>query len=86
MTEISAIFSDAARSGGVSEQFALVYTPQRRRNRFPDNCVHIVADAEAALAGGNPQKHLYPAKVFGPSRSSEGILLYYLIRWLDQVG
>jgi hypothetical protein len=38
----------------------------------------------AALEGANPGKNLYPARVIGPSRSSEGFRLYYLVCWLDE--
>jgi hypothetical protein len=84
MTSIAALLSD--NSGNVSEQFAVVYAPQRQRqrNRFPDNCVQLMSDAQAALAAADPLQHRYAARVFGPSRSSEGILLYYLIRWLHE--
>jgi hypothetical protein len=30
--------------------------------------------------------HLYPARVLGPSRSSEGFRLYYLVCWLEADG
>jgi hypothetical protein len=44
--------------------------------------VQVVASAEEALAGAGPGAH--PARVCGPSRSSEGFRLYYLVRWLDE--
>ena len=65
------------------ERFALIYAPQRRRNRFPDNCVQVVASEEAARQGANPGKNLHAGVVIGPSRSSEGVQLYYLVRWID---
>jgi len=70
-------------SAVVGERYALIYAPGRQRKRFPENCVHIVDSEEAAIAGGNPDKGMYPAKVAGPSRSSEGFRLYYLVRWLS---
>ena len=70
-------------SAVIGERYALVYAPRRQRKRFPENCVHIVDSEEAALTGANPEKELHPAKVAGPSRSSEGFRLYYLVRWLD---
>ena len=82
MPQISDLFADNA-SEIVSEVFALVYAPRRHRKRFPDNCVFVMDSEAAALAGADPKKSLYPAKVFGPSRSSEGVLLYYLVSWLD---
>ncbi|MDR9436174.1 MAG: hypothetical protein RI563_04815 [Thiohalophilus sp.] len=67
----------------VQEQFAVVYCPRRKRDRFPEGSVEVVASSEAALAGANPDKNLYPAMVVGPSRSSEGARLYYLVEWLE---
>lgn len=66
----------------VGECFALIYAPQRQRKRFPENCVQVVASEQAARAGADPARRLYPAVVVGPSRSSEGFRLYYLSRWL----
>lgn len=67
----------------VEEHFALIYAPGRRRNRFPENCVQIVASEEQARARADFEKGLLPARVLGPSRSSEGFRLYYLVNWLD---
>lgn len=66
----------------VERQYALVYTPNRRRSRFPENCVQIVESLEQAMAGADSAGKLYPALVFGPSRSSEGLRLYYLVEWI----
>ncbi|MDH5513105.1 MAG: hypothetical protein OEY27_07835 [Gammaproteobacteria bacterium] len=66
----------------VNEVFALIYAPGRTRDRFPENCVTVVESETAALAGADPAKNLYPARVIGPSRSSEGFRLYYLVGWL----
>lgn len=68
----------------VNECFALIYAPRRTRDRFPENCVTVVDSEAAALAGANSAKHLYPARVIGPSRSSEGFRLYYLVCWLGE--
>ncbi|MDO8891222.1 MAG: hypothetical protein Q8N54_09110 [Sulfurimicrobium sp.] len=76
------IFNDEG-SKLVGEYFALIYTPQKKRARFPENCVHIMASEAEAIAGADASKHLYPGRVAGPSRSSEGFRLYYLIEWLD---
>ena len=67
----------------VSECFALIYAPRRTRDRFPENCVMLVDSEAAALSGADSAKNLYPARVIGPSRSSEGFRLYYLVCWLD---
>lgn len=67
----------------VKEQFAVVYAPRRQRDRFPANCVEVVASREAARLQADANVKRYPAVVLGPSRSSEGYLLYYLVQWLD---
>lgn len=67
----------------VGEHFALIYAPQRKRNRFPESCVRVMASEEEACAGSDMAKHLYPGRVLGPSRSSEGFRLYYLVEWLS---
>lgn len=65
------------------ECYALVHAPSPNRKRFPENCVEVKASEEEARSGANPAKRLVPAVVFGPSRSSEGFRLFYLVRWLD---
>lgn len=67
----------------VRECYALVHAPSRNRKRFPENCVEIKASEADARAGADPAKRLVPAVVFGPSRSSEGFRLFYLVRWLN---
>ena len=70
--------------GGVSEvHFAVVYVPRRNRSRFSANCVDIKANEEEAIAASNPNEKRYAAKILGPSKSSEGQLLYYLVEWLE---
>ena len=60
---------------------ALISSPSKARKRFPEGVVEVLASEDEALrrAGEN----LHPAIVIGPSRSSEGFRLYYLVRWLD---
>jgi len=65
------------------EQFAVVYVPKRSRNRFPKGCVEVVASKEEALSTENWDKSLYAARVLGPSKSSEGQYIYYLVEWLE---
>jgi hypothetical protein len=65
-----------------TEHFAVVYVPQRSRKRFPAGCVEIVESAEAALAQHDESNKRFAAKVLGPSKSSEGQLIYYLMEWL----
>ncbi len=69
------------RGGVVQEQFAVVYAPKKKK-RLSANCVEVVASEEAARAAADPDGNRLAAVVAGPSKSSEGQYLYYLIRWL----
>jgi len=66
----------------VQEHFAVIYAPGKSRDRFPENCVLIHESAESALQAADAEKNLFAARVVGPSRSSEGLMLFYLERWL----
>jgi len=70
-------------SGVVDERFAVVYAPRRSRDRFAENCVELMDSEAAARAAADPGAHRFPARVLGPSRSSEGLRLYYLVAWLE---
>lgn len=76
------IFVDS-ESKVVEERCAVVYAPRRSRDRFPENCVEVFDSEADALAAADPDGKRYAARVLGPSRSSEGLRLYYLVRWLD---
>ena len=65
------------------ECYALIEAPSYKRKRFPENNVTVVESEAAALAGADPARNIVPAVVFGPSRSSEGFKLFYLVRWLE---
>ncbi|MBI3560947.1 MAG: hypothetical protein HY080_04435 [Gammaproteobacteria bacterium] len=66
----------------VSEiKFAVITTKRTTRQRYPAACVEIVADPQAALDGAQPGQR-YAARVLGPSKSSEGQFIYYLMEWL----
>lgn len=71
-------------STALRERFALIRTPRRNRQRFPEGCVSVCASAEEALAAADPAGRLHPAVVYGPSVSSESQRIYYLVRWLDE--
>lgn len=62
--------------------FAVIYAPRKKRTRFPANCVEIKENMEKALADEEPAKKRYAARVHGPSKSSEGQYIYYLLDWL----
>jgi hypothetical protein len=70
-------------SKSLRECFALVKTPRKNRARYPAACVTPVAAEQEARARAEPERNLHPAVVFGPSASSEGQRIYYLVRWLD---
>ncbi len=63
----------------VTEQYAVVRIPRVKRERVPANNVEVVSDLKTAMAQSDPSNHLYAAKVLGPSRSSEGVILYYIL-------
>ena len=65
-----------------NEHFAVVQTSRRQRKRFPEGCVRIVQSEQEAQLRAVANRNEYPARVYGPSRSSEGLRLYYLIQWL----
>ena len=65
------------------ECFAVIFTPRQNRKRFPAGCVEIFDTLEAALAAADPDNKRHAARVVGPSKSSEGQFIYYLIAWLE---
>ena len=69
-------------SRSLAERFALVKTRRKDRSRYPEGCVTPADDERAALEGADPGRNLHPALVYGPSKSSEGQRVYYLVRWL----
>jgi hypothetical protein len=71
------------RGSKVSQQrYAVVYVPRRNRKRFSAGAVEVYHSETEAMEHAEPEKHKYAAVVHGPSKSSEGQLLYYLIDWL----
>ncbi|SMN10630.1 hypothetical protein SPBRAN_723 [uncultured Candidatus Thioglobus sp.] len=66
------------RANFAKEQFAVVRIPRIKRDRVPAASVEIVEDLDTAIAQADPDNKYYAAKVTGPARSSEGIMLYYL--------
>ncbi len=80
---IAALVSDP-QSGVVSARWAVVFAPKGRgRKRIPETCVTVCENDVAARALADPSNGRFAALVSGPSLSSEGLRLYYLIRWLD---
>ena len=64
------------------ERFAVIFTPRPGRKRFPAGCVEIFTTEAAALAAADPDNKRHAARVVGPSKSSEGHYIYYLVQWL----
>jgi hypothetical protein len=67
----------------VQTRYVVIYAPKRNRKRFPEGCVTEHASEAAARDSANPETGYFAAVASGPSRSSEGFRLYYLVRWLD---
>lgn len=70
-------------SRSLGERFALIKTSRKDRSRYAEGCVDTVDDEQTARDGAEPSRNLYPALVYGPSKSSEGQRIYYLVRWLE---
>jgi hypothetical protein len=67
---------------GVSQvRFAVIFTPRQNRKRYPAGCVEIFDSMEAAIAAADPANKRHAARVVGPSKSSEGQFIYYLVEW-----
>lgn len=68
---------------GVSKEcFAVIFTPRMNRKRYPAGCVEIFETREAALQAADPENKRHAARVVGPSKSSEGQFIYYLLNWI----
>ncbi|MDP2431411.1 MAG: hypothetical protein Q8O33_05220 [Pseudomonadota bacterium] len=67
----------------VQTGYVVIYAPRRNRKRFPESCVAVHVSEAAARAAAQPERGYYAAVASGPSRSSEGLRLFYLVRWLD---
>lgn len=65
------------------EKIAVIYTPRKSRTRFPAGCVEIVEDVQSAITQAAARDKYHAARVLGPSKSSEGQFIYYLVEWLD---
>ena len=62
--------------------YAIIRAPNRSRRRFPAGIVEIVEDPETAIRRAEAEANCHAAQVLGPSKSSDGQYLYYLIEWL----
>lgn len=68
----------------ITEQFAVVKAGRRVRGRVPETVVDIVESQAIAIEKSQSDPTLLAAKVIGPSRSSEGLRLYYIVEWLNE--
>ena len=83
MPQATSLFTDI-ESSVVGTSSVVVYSPSgQKRKRFPEGVVEIYTSEAEALAHADPDKNRYAAIASGPSRSSEGFKLFYLVRWLD---
>ncbi len=63
--------------------FAVIYSPRRKRDRFPSTTVTLFSSKEEAVAWQDHEKKMYAAEVIGPAKSSEGFKIFYLVAWLE---
>lgn len=79
----TSLFTDI-ESKVVGTSAVVIYSPGgKKRNRFPEGVVEVYPSEADALAHADPTKSRHAALASGPSRSSEGFKLFYLVRWLD---
>ncbi len=69
-------------TGLAQERYAVVTASRRGRGRFAESAVTVVGSAGEALAAADAPGNRHAALVYGPSPSSEGVRIYYLVRWL----
>ena len=65
------------------ECFGVVFVPGRNRKRFPSNCVQLTDTPEEAMEKSDHNAKYFAARLLGPSKSSEGQYIYYLLEWLE---
>jgi hypothetical protein len=82
--QFAVVYAPTRRDAQVSQETGGRERPRRHRDRFPDTCVQVMDSRAAALAAADPAGKRFAAAVLGPSRSSEGFMLYYLVEWLDE--
>ena len=83
MPQATSLFTDV-ESKLVGTSAVVIYSPSgKNRTRFPEGVVELYASEDEARAHADPDKHRHAAIASGPSRSSEGFRLFYLVRWLE---
>jgi hypothetical protein len=83
MPQASSLFTDL-EAKVVATSAVVIYSPSgKTRTRFPEGVVEIYPGEAEALAHADPARSRHAALASGPSRSSEGFRMFYLVRWLD---
>lgn len=83
MPQATSLFTDV-ESNVVGTSAVVIYSPSgKKRTRFPEGVVEVYVSEAEALAHADPDQSRYAAIASGPSRSSEGFKLFYLVRWLN---
>lgn len=83
MPQASSLFTDLETTV-LGTSSVVIYSPSgKNRKRYPEGVVEVYASEAEALAHAEPEKNRHAALASGPSRSSEGFKLFYLVRWLD---
>jgi hypothetical protein len=83
MPQATSLFTDV-ESKVVGTSAVVIYSPSgKTRKRFPEGVVEVYASEDEALTHADPANNRHAAIASGPSRSSEGLKLFYLVRWLD---
>ncbi len=63
-------------------RYAVIYTKRKSRKRFPQGCLMVKDSESAAIDAADETRNLFAATVYGPSTSSEGMQIFYLVNWL----
>jgi hypothetical protein len=63
--------------------FAVVFSPRKKRDRFPSTTVTVYETKEEAIAEQDHDRKMYAAEVIGPAKSSEGFKIFYLVEWFE---
>lgn len=83
MPQSTSLFTDV-ESNIVGTSAVVIYSPSgKNRKRYPEGVVEIYPSEAEARSHAVPEQHRHAAIASGPSRSSEGFKLFYLVRWLD---
>jgi len=82
MPQATSLFTDV-ESKVVGTTAVVIYSPSAKNAPLPGGGGRGLRQRRDALAHADPAKSRHAAIASGPSRSSEGFKLFYLVRWLD---